>query len=428
MWPGEYPPEGRARRMSRARSSDDASMWPGEYPPEGRRSGSRTNSGGMPGLQCGRGSIPRKVPEDWRSGNAHGLLQCGRGSIPRKVFFFSFTDWRQMALQCGRGSIPRKVDPAPLSFLRHLLASMWPGEYPPEGRTGSPMGGAETPSFNVAGGVSPGRSGGILLNRPPVKRASMWPGEYPPEGRQRPSSSRWSRRRFNVAGGVSPGRSRWSGTGRKRNRRLQCGRGSIPRKVVDRLCAVANDLQTLQCGRGSIPRKVRRTTAVSRLRRSLQCGRGSIPRKVEQLGVVVLAGEVASMWPGEYPPEGRRLREAAVEFTQRASMWPGEYPPEGRRMAGVVRAGSLGFNVAGGVSPGRSPRRRPRLRRTRGASMWPGEYPPEGREGRRPRPHRPVASMWPGEYPPEGRRLALGRFARLPQASMWPGEYPPEGP
>ena len=59
---------------------------------------------------------------------------------------------------------------------------MWPGEYPPEGRASRADEVSASRRFNVAGGVSPGRS---------------------PE----PDGAGASSARFNVAGGVSPGRS-----------------------------------------------------------------------------------------------------------------------------------------------------------------------------------------------------------------------------
>ena len=260
-------------------------------------------------------------------------------------------------LQCGRGSIPRKV-----------------------GRS-SPSPPLPSPGFNVAGGVSPGRSPSALPGRGGAGRgASMWPGEYPPEGRaacetameERHLASMWPGEyppegpagglagssplpRFNVAGGVSPGRSPDAPSAWTPGISLQCGRGSIPRKVVAEWWR-------------------------------------------EEQGI-----PAASMWPGEYPPEGPRLRRPAAGWPPPASMWPGEYPPEGRRPHLHIRPAQERFNVAGGVSPGRSSRPHASRSSTVPASMWPGEYPPEGRHdstttGRDGNP----ASMWPGEYPPEG--------------------------
>ena len=210
---------------------------------------------------------------------------------------------------------------------------MWPGEYPPEGhpldrrRTDGP------PRFNVAGGVSPGRSARTRPTiRPPHLGASMWPGEYPPEG--------------------PPRNEVMTDTGQ----RLQCGRGSIPRKVVAMIVESSAHHQSLQCGRGSIPRKVPHA-----LTSSFRYGLG-----------FNVAGGVS---PGRSSP---RLRPQSAH--PHASMWPGEYPPEGRRLAGY------------------------RISRPSRASMWPGEYPPEGQQQRQLRRANRIASMWPGEYPPEGRR------------------------
>ena len=331
-------------------------MWPGEYPPEG----------------------PRKT--------------CCRCS-------------RQPSLQCGRGSIPRKVDGGICLLCSDDSASMWPGEYPPEGPRGRgrPVEGSRC--------------------------ASMWPGEYPPEGPRAAVDSHTRRHRFNVAGGVSPGRSPRSPIGRSAaSRRLQCGRGSIPRKVVDGREHRRGSRSLASMWPGEYPPE----------------GRPMLP-DLERLFA-------ASMWPGEYPPEGLyHLRPVLPAF--RASMWPGEYPPEGRDSpaAPPLPDAVRGFNVAGGVSPGRSWRPRPRQRLAPGASMWPGEYPPEGlcravrrdcarrlQCGRGSIPRKVGdratvqkrgevrASMWPGEYPPEGRQACYGlRFGF--EASMWPGEYPPEG-
>ena len=111
---------------------------------------------------------------------------------------------------------------------------MWPGEYPPEGRANEWTGGGGPGSFNVAGGVSPGRSAPLACPAA-LAIASMWPGEYPPEGRQ-------------------------------------------PYGAPGRVAA------------------------------ALQCGRGSIPRKVEKPAAPGNMKDDASMWPGEYPPEGRWRR------------------------------------------------------------------------------------------------------------------------
>ena len=84
-------------------------------------------------------------------------------------------------------------------------------------------------------------------------------------------------------------------------------------------------------------------------------------------------------------------------------MWPGEYPPEGISGDDPRLDGAPRFNVAGGVSPGRSRRDLVKAEAKLEASMWPGEYPPEGHHRREHSPNRDSdASMWPGEYPPEG--------------------------
>ena len=186
-------------------------------------------------LQCGRGSIPRKVVESKRSRNLFSKLQCGRGSIPRKVAE-------------GR----RAVSPGGEGF--NVAGGVSPGR---SGWTGFGM---PTPSgFNVAGGVSPGRSTRTLTRRgwrswsfnvaggvSPGRSGPKWP----------PSSA--STHCFNVAGGVSPGRSGVETWNLHLTPKLQCGRGSIPRKVSAEPCRRARSALSLQCGRGSIPRKVDR--------------------------------------------------------------------------------------------------------------------------------------------------------------------------
>ena len=312
---------------------------------------------------------------------------------------------------------------------------MWPGEYPPEGHRRPERRSADSPGFNVAGGVSPGRS--------PSMPTTSWTG----------TSS------FNVAGGVSPGRStRWASSPRT-NTGLQCGRGSIPRKVAaPRL--YPHRLRGLQCGRGSIPRKVLRPQVLrlddrlrfnvaggvspgrspssaggrgarlssfnvaggvspgrssrllssQRFAKSLQCGRGSIPRKVAWgRSLPVLCGVVASMWPGEYPPEGR------------CGTWNDPC------------AGECGFNVAGGVSPGRSSTSTTTRSLTSGLQCGRGSIPRKVGACRRAARCQQGASMWPGEYPPEGlsvcnRLTALyrpGRLRALGRSNHVPTTQPP---
>ena len=380
-------------------------MWPGEYPPEGPP-GESPRSSRRCKLQCGRGSIPRKVGWLVRGEfTTDKALQCGRGSIPRKVvpnrsenLLFG------LLLQCGRGSIPRKVGlPLPHKPKEAQVASMWPGEYPPEGlhmrgssfRTGG--------SFNVAGGVSPGRSASAAAQpalSPALQcgrgsiprkvaggvgdggdgyRASMWPGEYPPEGRpplQRGHGA--ALHGFNVAGGVSPGRSLPPRSGEPGAATASMWPGEYPPEGLRRRRSAASSLTGFNVAGGVSPgRSMPMPSGRRPTPPALQCGRGSIPRKVGGKGLADRLPAVASMWPGEYPPEGRA---------------------GGRRRCRGWRR----FNVAGGVSPGRS---------------WPGAKDPE----------HPAASMWPGEYPPEGRLRAAASEVAPGGASMWPGEYPPEG-
>ena len=188
-------------------SDGHASMWPGEYPPEGRAH--RAVAIAAPELQCGRGSIPRKVVLPPRSihhmtktgfnvagGVSPGRsessgwkvllspsLQCGRGSIPRKVTAFCSSASSVPALQCGRGSIPRKVAGALPGITYRAPLQCGRGSIPRKVTTTSATPGPGSRRFNVAGGVSPGRSRGAA---PPCRPTGL---------------------RFNVAGGVSPGRS-----------------------------------------------------------------------------------------------------------------------------------------------------------------------------------------------------------------------------
>ena len=415
-------------------------------------------------LQCGRGSIPRKVGLISAALRPMNGLQCGRGSIPRKVTFRRKAIMEAIQrLQCGRGSIPRKVAKGPPRCRLRAPASMWPGEYPPEGRgevgrdvepaepasmwpgeyppegRRPPLNGSSpAPRFNVAGGVSPGKVGERPDRGTGERAASMWPGEYPPEGRV-PSLARSLTRTagFNVAGGVSPGRSPRSPTPAP----LPLGRFNVAGGVSPGRSLL---------GDGAVVFAV-----------PLQCGRGSIPRKVAERRRTASKEAVASMWPGEYPPEGRRSSRGVKRPTRAAaSMWPGEYPPEGPARTAPPNAASASFNVAGGVSPGRSwtgrrsrmsfarlqcgrgsiPRKVIRALMFRALAVQPLQCgrgsiprkvrrsPPEpsgpsqgfnvaggvspGRSGSRPSGANPRlrASMWPGEYPPEGREASRHRL------------------
>ena len=235
------------------------------------------------------------------------------------------------ALQCGRGSIPRKVGTRTSSWMSgrtrfNVAGGVSPGRSSRRSGTASSSG----TGFNVAGGVSPGRSTPAPATGPAEPSASMWPGEYPPEGRGTGWPTTATRSRFNVAGGVSPGR-------------------SLTRRDIMTGMDGFNVAGGVSPGRSTKTHPSPTRTA-------------------------------ASMWPGEYPPEGRDRGRGDVRERRPASMWPGEYPPEGRDpvspslWAGAVPLqcgrGSIprkvkvrprwsaaqvpSFNVAGGVSPGRS--------------------------------------------------------------------------
>ena len=403
MWPGEYPPEGHGD-LGGVRLDPIASMWPGEYPPEGRRSwGGRGRRRRR--LQCGRGSIPRKVGRRRFFRLCSRSLQCGRGSIPRKVVVRAPVCERLYAASMWPGEYP----PEGRRYLRAgrvevVIASMWPGEYPPEGHRSAglvvlgprasmwpgeypPEGHLEASAFlsapapasmwpgeyppeghhrgerppaldlhrfNVAGGVSPGRSPTTIVTWDEVYKASMWPGEYPPEGQFPPYASA-SLSTASMWPGEYPPEGRRRGQHRRTEpQRLQCGRGSIPRKVAG-MNRRAPASPALQCGRGSIPRKVPgRPPTPSGPPPGLQCGRGSIPRKVvastsrqaqpKELSFNVAGGVSPGRSPHTRPegPTGRRFNVAG-------GVSPGRSWGKQRSVCDTQR-----FNVAGGVSPGRS--------------------------------------------------------------------------